>query len=201
MDPKMQSSFIPKTPISVDRGSHTSSSVNLFFLISVLVFIFSLAVGAFFFFYNANQQKQIDALSASLIASGKKDFSDTDVNAWTELDKRTQAASELLQRHYAVSSLFRLLQELTVKNVRFTRFDFTVKDDGVEKTSLALGLSGEGRSYNAVSYQSDVMKASESLEDALFSNIRLDEKGSILFSMKASVDPALTSYKNLFTTQ
>lgn len=197
----MQSSFIPKTPISADRGLHVSSTVNLFFLISVLILIVSLAVGGFLFFYNTNQQKQIDVFVASLIASEKKDFSDTDVNAWTELDKRTRAAGDVLQRHYAVSSLFRLLQELTLKNVRFTRFDFTLKDDAVEKTSLALGLSGEGRSYNAVSYQSDIMKSSESLSDSLFSDIRLDEKGSVLFTVKASVDPDLTSYKKLFTAQ
>lgn len=201
MDPKMQSSFIPKTPIATDRGVHSSSTVNLFFLISVLVLIVTLAVGGFLFFYNTNQQKQIDTITASLIASEKKDFSDTDVNAWSLLDKRTQAANEVLQRHYAVSSLFGLLQELTVKNIRFTRFDFSLKDDGVEKSTLSLALSGEGRSYNAVSYQSDIMKSSESLDNALFSDIRLDEKGNILFSMKASVDPALTSYKQLFLVQ
>ncbi len=201
MDPKMQSSFIPKTPIATDRAAHSSSTVNLFFLISVLAFIVTLAIGGFLFFYNAQQQKQIEAIAASLIASEKKDFSDTDVNAWTDLDKRTQAANEILQRHYAVSSLFRLLQELTVKNIRFTRFEFSLKDDGAEKAALDLALSGEGRSYNAVSYQSDVMKSSESLDDVLFSDIRLDEKGNILFSMKAAVDPALTSYKSLFLAQ
>jgi len=201
MDPKMQSSFIPKTPISTDRGVHTASTVNLFFLISILVLIVSLAIGGFLFFYNTNQQKQIDSLVASLISSGKKDFSDTDVRAWTDLDKRTKAASEVLQHHYAVSSVFRLLQELTVKNVRFTRFAFDLKDDVADKKSIVLSLSGEGRSYNAVSYQSDILKASESLRDSLFADIRLDEKGSILFSVQVSVDPDLTSYKKLFTAQ
>lgn len=197
----MQSSFIPKTSISADRGGRSSSTVNLFFLISVLILIVTLAIAGFFFFYNANQQKQIDTITASLIASEKKDYSEPIVDAWTALDKRTRAANEMLQRHYAVSSLFKLLQDLTVKNIRFTRFDFTLKDDAAEKTSISLALSGEGRSYNAVSYQSDVMKSSESLDDALFSDIRLDEKGNILFSMKASVDPDLTSYKKLFIAQ
>lgn len=196
----MQSSFIPKTPIATDRGVRSSNTVNLFFLISVLIFITSLAIGGFLFFYNANQQKQIDAIVSSL-ATAEKDFSGPDVNVWTELDKRTQAAQEVLDRHYAVSSLFRLLQELTVKNIRFTRFDFVLKEAAAEGTSLALALSGEGRSYNAVSYQSDVMKVSESLKDVLFSDIRLDEKGNILFSVKATVDPNLTSYKKLFTAQ
>lgn len=196
----MQSSFIPKTPIATDRGVRSSNTVNLFFLISVLIFITSLAIGGFLFFYNANQQKQIDAIVSSL-ATAEKDFSGPDVNVWTELDKRTQAAQEVLDRHYAVSSLFRLLQELTVKNIRFTRFDFALKEAAAEGTSLALALSGEGRSYNAVSYQSDVMKVSESLKDVLFSDIRLDEKGNILFSVKATVDPNLTSYKKLFTAQ
>ncbi len=194
----MQSSFIPKTPISSDRGTRTSSTVNLFFLISVLIFIVTLAIGGFLFFYNAQQQKQIDTIASSLIASEKKDFSDTDVESWSSLDKRIQAAQEVLQRHYAVSSLFRLLQELTVKNVRFTRFDFALKDEQLDKPNLTLSLAGEGRSYNAISYQSDVMRSSESLKDVLFSDVRLDEKGNVLFSVKAAVDPALTLYKNLF---
>ena len=197
MDPKFQSSFIPKKAITADQGVRASSTVNLFFLIAVISFILTLGAGAFLMFINYQQNKDIGVIADSLIASEKKEFSETDVKAWTRLDGRIAAATQILQKHIAVSTLFEILQETTIKNVQFNKFDFSTKLDNAGKAAAIVSLAGQGRNFNSVSYQSDVFRDTSAFTDTLFSDVRLDDKGNVLFQVNASIYQDALLYRKL----
>lgn len=197
MDPKLQSSFIPKKPLSSEASFRTTSNVNLFVLISTIIFILTLAVAAAFFFLNrhsvAVQAQQVEDLKKY-----QKDFSDSQVATWARLDARIKAGNYVIQHHLATSQLFALLQNITVKSVQLTKFEFAVKPDATGNLAPVMTVSGVGRSFNAVSYQSDVFREQPAIKHPLFSGVRLDDSGRVLFSVDAGIDPAAVMYKTLF---
>ena len=193
MDPKLQSSFIPKKPIPNGPALRSVSTVNIFFVIALFIFILSLAAGAFIFFYNQHQEQSISS-KASQLETIKRDFSDKLTQELTRLDSRLITANKILDQHLAISSAFKLIQAITAKNVQFTKFEYTLKNG----TTPNLVLAGQGRSFNTVSFQSDLFRNNPSIKAPLFSDIRLDEKGNVLFSVTADLDPELVLYKTLF---
>lgn len=193
MDPRLQSSFIPKKPISNGPALRSVSTVNIFFVIAIFVFILSLAAGAFIFFFNQHQEQTIASKSTDL-ETIKRDFSDKLTQELTRLDSRLLVAQKILNQHVAVSSAFKLIQAVTAKNVQFTNFEYGLKNG----TTPTVALAGQGRSFNTVSFQSDLFRNNPSIKAPLFSDIRLDDKGNVLFSVTAELDPELVLYKTSF---
>lgn len=194
MDPRLQSSFIPKKPLTEDRVYRSSGRTSVFLVVSIIIFIVALAGSFGVFFLNQYQERIIATKDKDLLKT-QDDLSGNLIKDLGRLDQRIEASDALLKQHISVSSVFKLLQELTAKSIRFNDLNYSI----VPPDTIKLTLKGEGRSFNAVSFQSDVFRASQSLKNPLFSDVRLDDKGAVLFSIETGVDPALVLYKNNFT--
>ena len=108
----------------------------------------------------------------------------------TRLDNRIISSQELIAQHKILSPLFEFLEISTPKTVRFSDFRYSMTPQGLE-----LSMTGEARGYAALALQSDIFNKSQYFKDSIFSNLKLNTKGDVIFSFRAVVDPSLVSYQ------
>lgn len=193
MDGKLQTSFIPKKPITETTVFRRPQTVSIFTLISIIIFIISLASAAGVFLYQRYLVGQIADMNSRL-AKAKNAFEPSFVTTVTNLSNRIAAAKKILDAHTVVSPLFDLLAGETLQNVRFDNFSYQLSDAGASTISM----SGQAKSFNAVALQSDVFGQDKRLKNPVFSDLNLDQSGNVIFKFTATVDASYLSYrKNL----
>ena len=193
MEPKFQSSFIPKSPIGSSGATLPTqgrrSERNLFGFVSTAVFSLSVILAMAVFGYSYYLKYAIARMTTEL-ESGRAELQPEKVNELIRLNDRINSTQDLIGTHLLLSPLFKFLEASTIKNVRFTSFSYEMNQSG-----LRLSMRGEARSYSALALQADLFSKSGLLENVAFSDLVLDEKGNVIFSFQASVDPGLLSYQ------
>lgn len=190
MDPKLQTSFIPKKPLIASTRIDGHHSINFFFLIGLVVFIISAVAAGYVFLEKQLTQNHIKEAQKSL-ATTRETFDPSLIDTLTQLDNRFEAGKDLLNHHLSVSSLFQLLESITLKSVRFTSLTFTA---GTDLTTLS--MKGEGESFSSIALQSDVLGKIKSLKNPIISDLVLEQNGNVGFQFNAAVDPSAILYKN-----
>ena len=94
------------------------------------------------------------------------------------VDTRINTANEILARHVAFSEFFKILEELTLQNVRFSRFDYSFIDGAPQ-----VMLEGEARSYSSVALQSDIFGDNKYLKNPIFPTSDLQRAGTLLSTL------------------
>lgn len=188
MDPRFQTSFIPKKPISA-VPSRAPSAVNLFSLLAAVIFIVALALSGGVYFYRGVLQKQIDASSVSLDRA-KAAFEPDTINQIIRLDTRIETGKKLLASHISVTPFFDFLSSVTLKTVRFKDFSFSYP----APDKIAVSMKGQAISYAAVALESDLLNQQKRLKNTLLSDMSLEPAGTVSFSVSTVVDPSLLSY-------
>jgi hypothetical protein len=192
MEPKFQSSFIPKGPLAT-TGTATKISRDaghsILGTLAVFVFTFAilltLGVFGYEFYLKANISKMTDNL-----ASAKASLEPETIQKISDLDGRIISTKDLLDNHIVLSPLFDYLEISTLKNVRFTQFQYQTTEKGLE-----VNMRGQARGYSAVALQSEIFNKSPYFRNPIFADLDLDERGNVTFSFKANLDPSILSYK------
>jgi len=184
-----KTSFIPQKSLST--VSKKKSTSGLFFFISVIIFILSVLGSIGIIAYKKVVEQGIENKAGSL-ERAKEAFDPNLIESLSRLDNRIESSKELLNSHIAISPIFSLLEDLTLKNVEFDQFEFRAEDSGL----MTLLMSGQAKDYATVVLQSDTFGQSKSLRDQIFSDVNLNKFGNVGFSFRAVVDPSLVSYKN-----
>jgi hypothetical protein len=189
MDPKLQTSFIPKKPMVAETRAKTG--ISLFFLISLIVFLTSLALGAAVYL---GQKQLITNLEKdrALLARNQDAFEPLTIETLTRLDRRIEASKRLLEQHVTVSPVFALLEEKTLQTVRFRSFSFTTTPAGI-----VLAMAGQARNFSSVALQSDVLGSSPFLKNTIVADLNLTSDGSVSFGFRSMIDQKLVLYKSL----
>lgn len=190
MEPKLQASFIPKKSVTGGEISKPKN-ISLFLLISSLAFTIVLLLSIGIFGYNYFLKKSIAEMDTELTGM-QKNFQPALITELARTDKRIENAKKILNAHVSASSVFKILEVLTAKTVRFTSFQFGGQKEG----SFDVTLDGVGRSYNSVTFQSDIFRDVEAFKNPMFYDLALDESGNVLFKVKLTVEPSLVLYKN-----
>lgn len=188
MDPRFQTSFIPKKPI-VSQPDRAPSAVNLFSLLATILFIVSLALSGGVFFYKQFIVKQITESKITL-ERAKDAFEPETINQIIRLDTRLDLGKKLLSSHQSVTPFFDFLSSVTLKTVRFKEFNFAY----LAKDKIQVVMKGQARNYAAVALQSDLFNAQKSLKNVIISDMALEAAGTVSFSVSATVDSRLVSY-------
>ncbi|MDO8565364.1 MAG: hypothetical protein Q7R67_01970 [bacterium] len=192
MEPKFQSSFIPKGTVS------SSSSIapvaarrekSLMGFIAKLIFTVSVLLALGVFAYQLYLNYSIKSMTVSL-ESARAALDPETINELTSLNKRIVSTEELIASHSTLSPLFDFLEDSTLKAVRFSTFNYAMTQKGLE-----LSLRGEARGYSALALQAEAFNKSEYLDKPAFSDLNLDDKGNVVFSVKAMVNPVPLSYR------
>src|SRR5262245_59146928 len=131
MEPRFQSTFIPKGPIaSAATTPHIERSHNILGLLARFVFVVAILLVLGVFGYKLYLTSRISTLGTDLEAAGSTLELET-INDITDLNARLLATRELLQKHVVVSSFFDFLEANTLKTVRFSDLNFETKESGI----------------------------------------------------------------------
>lgn len=193
MDPKFQTSFIPKKPmIPGSMGVPTKKPTNILSTISIFLVVVTILLSAGAFLYEKKLVRDNEEKKQK-IESEIKTFDPALTNQLTLLKSRVDAAKELLKNHLALTNFFNLLNENTVSTIQFKDFSYT----GGPGKPLIVKLSGQAKSFNDLIFQSDTILANPNLKNVVFSGFDLDKNGNVIFMMDAEINQSYISYQKM----
>lgn len=203
MDNNIQTSFIPKKPI-VEDSNISRSSVSLFLVISIIVFLVSLSLMAWVTLTKTAMINQINEDKA-VIEKNKSEFETGTIESILRLDSRIKVAQSLLDKHVAVSPIFNFLEQRTLRSVRFKNFKFYSSGKGTDgKDVVKVEMSGQAKDFKTIALQANEFGKAEYrdvIREVNFSDLNLTQDGLVSFSFSAYVVPSFISYKNNTTNQ
>lgn len=196
MEKDFQTSFIPKRPIAEERTASTEP-VGFFTIVAVFILFSVLIATGALYFYRSVLTKNVITLESNLNLA-KNRFEPSKIVQLQLLDKRLLSSTEILSKHITVYPIFKTLQDLTMKTVRYTKFNYTLGDE--KKATIDVKMSGLAIGYRSVALQSDLFAKNKFLIDPVFSNLSLDNNGNVVFDLEFSVDPSFVDYQQTFKT-
>lgn len=197
MDQDFQTSFIPKKPM-IEKRTSPSQPVGVVIIISFLILFVVLIASGGLYFYKGVMVKNVEKMKKNLELS-KGRFEDKKIAQLQTLDKRLIASKDILDKHISASPIFKALQDITMKSVRYTRFTYEVDSIG---NKIIVKMNGQATGYKAVALQSDLFTTKgKHFIDPVFSNLSLNEKGNVLFDLEFAVDPSFVNYKKTITSE
>ena len=193
MEPKFQTSFIPKKPILDAPGTLTSKreSSNIFSIIATVLFTITILAFGGMFGYKIILQNQINEADKAL-NDAREAIATSKIQELLDANSRISSTKDLLEKHVVVSELLVLLQTMTVKNMRFSELNYTNKDNLSNITA-----SVESASYNAIVQQSKIFDSTSFVQSYSFSDFNLGDNGVVKMKFSADLSPDLFSYKKV----
>jgi len=192
MDPQFKTSFIPKKPIvSQSAGFRAPSTINLFSLLSTVLFIVVIALSGGVFFYKSFVANQIESKKTTL-ERARDAFDPEIIEQIIRLDMRIENSKKLLAGHLAITPFFDFLSSVTLRTVRFEDFNFSY----LAPDKISVEMKGEAESYASIALQSDHLNSQKDLKDTIISDIALEPTGTISFKINMTIDPSLISYSS-----
>ncbi len=187
MDPRFQTSFIPKKPI-VASTDKKGLSINLFVLFSTTLFILSIGLAVSAYVYQSILVKDLEAKKASL-AKSQKQFEPELIKKIARFDSRLSIANSLVKNHLYPSSIFDLISRTTLKTVRFRDFSFS----SLGKDKISVSMKGQAQSFASVALQADAFAEEKLFKNAVISDFSLDSSGVVSFSFSGTVDASVVA--------
>lgn len=195
MDNELQTSFIPKKP-AVDERTSKVRSTNIFSFLATIIFFASIITAGGLYFYSGILTSQITDMEQSLDKS-KSAFEPSLIANLQSLDKKLSSAKEILLNHVTVSPIFKSLEELTLKSIRFTKFTYAFMNDTVPASPKAspagskiqVKMSGQTlRGYTPIALESNKLSENKYIKDIVFSNLTLLPSGGVSFDLDFNID-------------
>ncbi|MES2315610.1 MAG: hypothetical protein V4486_02640 [Patescibacteria group bacterium] len=195
MEPNFQTSFIPKKPMIEERVK-VSHPIGIFMIAALFLLVAMIIATGGLYFYKGVLSKAIEQNKADLnLAKGQ--FEPAKIAELQVLDKRLRAANEILSHHVAISPIFKALEDVTLKTVRYTKFSFDDVTDG----KIHVSIQGTAVGYRSIALQSDLFTKNKNLIDPVFSNLVLDDKGNVVFNLDFTLDPTFVDYKHTISVE
>ncbi len=197
MQPQFQSSFIPKGPISSVSSSGGAPAprrrqTDIFSFASSAIFIISLVLAGGVFLYQLFLDYSITQMKGEL-ENARATLEPDTVDSLIRLNSRLVSTESLVKNHLIISPIFDFLEVSTPKTVRYTDMNFTTTSKGPE-----IVLQGQAVSYAALAAAAvNFDNADTYFANAVFSDLKLDEKGNVVFTFRAQVKPLALSYDRL----
>lgn len=197
MEQNFQTSFIPKKPMIKERAI-SSRPISIFFIGAVFILFVALLTAGGLYFYKGVVTKNITEMQNTLSLAQNR-FEPSRITELQILDKRLNASTEILSNHLVVTPIFIALENLTMKTVRYTKFDYELGTDKNE--TIDVKISGQAIGYRSVALQADLFNQNKNLINPVFSNLTLDNSGNVLFDLEFTVDPSFVNYKKSLLSQ
>ena len=200
MEPKYQTSFIPKKPV-MTAGQSQSSGISLLLLVSLIIFLVSLGLAGYVFLQKNLLIKNITA-DVSIIEQNKSGLTSDaiTIESLVDLNSRINVAKDLLNKHIAVSPVFNFLQQATLRSVRFKNFNFSsAGKDSSGANRVSIQMAGTATDWETVASQADEFGKPEwkkIVSEPKITNLSLNADGSISFLFSAFISPSFLIYEN-----
>lgn len=187
LPPNIPTSFVPKQPVAT-QPRRSGGPRGLIYYGALFLMGISIVGAGLTFGYKTYLDTVHDSRKAKLEAA-EKSINPAAVEDFIRLRNRIRASTTLLDQHVVTSQFFDVLETLTLQNVRFQSLILSV---GADRTAK-IEMHGVARSFNALAAESAAFAAEKRIKRAIFSNITADKNGVVSFSLRAELDPKLTT--------
>lgn len=180
-------SFIPRK--SFEPTTYKSAGWGVAVTFCFLILLAVAIVGGGMEYYKKDLNVQIEIAGKKLGAEDAVLEPET-INDIVKISNRIAVVKGLLSSHKTTLPIFDLLDELTLKDVRFLNFSFSVKD-------RIISLNGVAKSYLSLALQEEEFRHernSDKIESVSLSNFALGEKGVVNFFAIITVRPEVLNY-------
>ena len=164
--------------------------MGIFTFVATIIFLASIVAAGGMYFYKSSLIKSVAEKNAQLEIA-RNSFEPALINDLQALDRRIDSATDILSKHIILSPIFDELSRLTLRTIRYTKFSYTIsKDTGV----VDIKMSGQASDYNSIALQANAFNKSKAIQNVIFSNLTLDERGKPSFDLSFTVDRSFVSY-------
>lgn len=189
---QFSTTFIPKKPMvaAPQSGAPISRPSGFLTAISTLLFFLTILIAGGIYFWQQYETANVAKLAAS-VAKVEKSFEPELIAKWQSLDQQLKNADTVLKSHTVLSPVFAVLESSTLKRVRFNRFDGSFDQAG----AFSVKMAGEADGYQAIAQQSDLLGSNTFIQNILFSNFSLNQKGKVSFDLSFGVEDGLIDFE------
>jgi len=177
------------------------------FYISFLIFFIAVLVSIGVFVYTKIIQGSIDTKLAE-IDRLQKAYEPSTMKELIRADTRMKHADILIENHVTPSEYLRLLEQITIHNLRYDSLGFTT--NGTVGTGAArnsqnisvptVALTGQAGSFKQIALQADEFGANRDLQNPVVSGLNIDANDLAVFSVTMNVEPRFVSYTEAIKT-
>lgn len=193
MEPKFQTSFIPKSPITSSSFSsyktENPASFSIIGTVSTLLFVIALLTSGGLFGYEKYMDLEIQKVQVAL-SDARTAFQSEDNQKIILVSDQLKSIRTLLNNHTTVSPIFGLLEKQTLPTVRLTSFVFSRDSLG----EVMISMEGEAQSYLSLAQQTKIFSELEYMKKFEVTDISLSETGTVRAKLKASIDAGILLY-------
>ena len=197
METNTSPSFIPKRPVvsnAMPGQKKTKSKGKKFQSFAVLIFFLVAISYGGLFFYGNSISSSINDLEIEL-ADLERNLDMEDIDKLLRFESKLISSQELLNRHIAVSTIFKMFEDSTVSLVQFTDFSMAAP----KNKPATLSIKGQAGSYSTIALQEKAFMGNKYTETISFSNFNLNELGKVTFGFQGVFSPAVVSFREKIT--
>ncbi len=178
----INSSFIPKNEFKKAPTRKSGSRVNVFFLISLIIFLASIvgSVGVYLWKKDLEKSNEISLKKLKAIDSAAMTES---IKKYVNVSRKIKASRELLKKHYNILPIFAYLEKETLKDVTLKGLTLSEKDQYIEVSS-----SGEAPALSDLQLQSRAYAENKNVSGLILSNITKSREGMSVFDLNFKVN-------------
>lgn len=199
MNRETQTSFIPKTLLS-RSAEKIPQTISLTMVIAILALLLSLGLWGGSYAYRSLLDRAINAPCTASAGGGRQscglqssiervrqDLDQATTIFLKRLNDKLLIGQTLINGHQTLVPVFKLLEELTLPSIYYTRFSF----DGRTAT-----IEGRAANYEDIAVQTQVFDRDRGrVKSFIFSDLDLDSLGNVIFKLVLNVEPEVTSYR------
>lgn len=183
-------SFIPKKDISLGNKNKIGRTIDIYLLISFIIFLVALISSLGVFLYKGYLNSQIED-SIIILERERRSLDIDSIKVLSKLDKRLKVSEKLLDDHVDLVGFFEILENSTLESIQFKSLDLSLEDD-----MLDVIMSGVADSYSSIVLQSDAFNETPNFHNPMFFDLIIMRTGDIQFSFSAQLDKSSVLYKN-----
>jgi cell division protein FtsL len=154
MDPKNQSSFIPKQPTRpiAPRRQQKRVAFPLFSMLGYAMFVGAIIAAIGMFIYNQYTEQQF-AQAVTELDSKIQAFRIDDFNAVMQFNQRVVEAKTLLNQHASVDQILTTVETLAVQSLTFTEVSLLREN----ADTVVVSIEGTGTEFDFLIFQRDLL--------------------------------------------
>jgi len=186
MPEQIQTSFIPKAPITASAKPAQTAPVGFMTVLALILALASVAAFAGAFAYKEVLTQKV-AVAKSSVDRLKEDMSLENLRELEHLNTSLINAKKILASHVSSNRIFALLQQTTIPAVRYSSFNFK----GAE-----VAVKGSARTYEDIAAQAAVFKTmTDKITTANFSDFTVDKITNVVnFNLSLTIAPEAFRY-------
>lgn len=189
MDPKLQSSFIPRKSMA-NIPSYQASSVTVYSIVASIMFVVALGLATVAFISKKTMIDDIVNMNKTLVET-RNSFQTEMILDLKNKSYRLTEANSLLKNHLAFSNFFHFVEDTVYEGVTWNDLTYEYNKSG----QVRIKLSGLARSFNSLALQYDIFENNPGLSDVALTKIAPDKSGGVSFVAEAVVSRDMILYK------